>query len=126
MQKRECPEVPDYLKHLLPFVRLPPYFVVNGERVYEKKLALQMFVIAAHLTPKDAEIWHKVALVALEVDDREQALYSFGRALKLAPADADHFHAAVADRPRDGSTDARPGAGDDGHVEGARTVGRPR
>ena len=74
---RQAPSVPDSY-HTLGLIY---------EERDEKKLALQMFVIAAHLTPKDAEIWHKVALVALEVDDREQALYSFGRALKLAPAD---------------------------------------
>ena len=56
---RQAPSVPDSY-HTLGLIY---------EERDEKKLALQMFVIAAHLTPKDAEIWHKVALVALEVDD---------------------------------------------------------
>ncbi|KAG0215651.1 transcription factor TFIIIC subunit tfc4 [Mortierella sp. GBA30] len=51
--------------------------------------ALQLFMVAAHLTPKDGALWKKLAVISKERGYDQQALYCFSRAYRADKDDMD-------------------------------------
>ncbi len=55
-------------------------------QVGEPGKALDFYMIAAHLTPKDAGLWHRLATLSNEQGCLRQAIYCLGKARAAAPA----------------------------------------
>ncbi|KAF9963994.1 transcription factor TFIIIC subunit tfc4 [Mortierella alpina] len=51
--------------------------------------ALQLFMVAAHLTPKDGALWKKLAVISKQRGYDQQALYCFSRAYRADKDDMD-------------------------------------
>jgi general transcription factor 3C polypeptide 3 (transcription factor C subunit 4) len=51
--------------------------------------AAEYFMIAAHMSPKDAMTWKKVAEIWKELGKTSQAVYCYSRVIKLTPTDED-------------------------------------
>jgi tetratricopeptide (TPR) repeat protein len=81
------------------------------ETMNDKKKALEFFMIAAHISPKDAPLWRRLGLMSREVGNpptraparwrlhyshprhsqgnTEQAIYCYSKAIRLDPNDCD-------------------------------------
>ena len=46
----------------------------------EPRKALDFYMIAAHLTPKDITLWHRLATLSAELGFVRQAIYCLGKA----------------------------------------------
>eukprot|EP00252_Welwitschia_mirabilis_P015952 TRINITY_DN35372_c0_g1_i1.p1 TRINITY_DN35372_c0_g1~~TRINITY_DN35372_c0_g1_i1.p1 ORF type:complete len:936 (-),score=195.07 TRINITY_DN35372_c0_g1_i1:201-3008(-) len=51
----------------------------------DKKKAINFYMIAAHLTPKDAELWKRLATLSLEEGNTAQGIYCLTRAIRADP-----------------------------------------
>ncbi|KCV69284.1 hypothetical protein H696_03718 [Fonticula alba] len=51
--------------------------------------ALQFYLIAAHLSRRDPDMWRRVGIMSYEQGQADQALYCFSRTLGLRPKDPD-------------------------------------
>ncbi|KAI9145734.1 hypothetical protein BKA69DRAFT_1121531 [Paraphysoderma sedebokerense] len=50
--------------------------------------ALKMYLVAAHLTPKDATLWKKLALLSRKEELDQQAIYCYSKAITADPKDS--------------------------------------
>ena len=55
-----------------------------------ERKALDFLMIAAHLSPKDAQLWYRLAEMSNRQRNPRQALYCLGHALKLDPEDVNN------------------------------------
>lgn len=55
--------------------------------------ALQYYLIAAHLSRGDADLWRRTGYLSCQLNLREQATYCFSKALQLQPSDLDTLRA---------------------------------
>lgn len=55
----------------------------------DKKRAMKLYMIAAHLTPKDASLWKQLLARSIELGDNKQAFYCLRRAIIADPEDID-------------------------------------
>ena len=76
---RQAPNVPDSY-HTLGMI-----YQERGE--IDK--AVELFKMGAHLTRKDVSLWRHVAVTAMDVDDKEQAMTALTQLRKLAPDDVE-------------------------------------
>lgn len=76
---RICPRLPH------PYDTLGVIYEIEGK----KKKALQLFLMAATLSKRDEGHWRRLASLATEVGESEQALFCLGKLLALAPDDED-------------------------------------
>ncbi|CAA3015048.1 general transcription factor 3C polypeptide 3 isoform X1 [Olea europaea subsp. europaea] len=61
----------------------------------DKKRALNFYMIAAHLTPKDASLWKLLVTWSIELDNKRQANYCLSKAITADPEDINlQFHRA--------------------------------
>ncbi|CAI9112914.1 OLC1v1013423C1 [Oldenlandia corymbosa var. corymbosa] len=82
---RVSPNLPD------PYHRLGLIYSEMGD----KKRAMDFYMIAAHLTPKDASLWKLLVSWSMEQGDRGQAKYCLSKALTADPEDINlQFHRA--------------------------------
>lgn len=82
---RLSPNLPD------PYHRLGLIYSEMGD----KKRALNFYMIAAHLTPKDASLWKLLVTWSIEQGDRGQARYCLSKAITADPEDVNlQFHRA--------------------------------
>ncbi|CAG8843432.1 35603_t:CDS:2, partial [Racocetra persica] len=51
--------------------------------------ALQLYLVAAHLTPKDASLWKRLGLSSKNQNALHQAIYCFSKAIRCDPNDDD-------------------------------------
>lgn len=51
--------------------------------------ALQSNMMAAHLSPKDGELWYRLGTMSLELNLKDQGLYCFSKAAKCLPNNFD-------------------------------------
>ena len=66
------------------------------EEVGQHKKALRLFMMAAHLSKKDAVQWRHLAVLAAEHGEHTQAIYCLGKVLSLHPDDVDaHWEHAL-------------------------------
>lgn len=59
------------------------------EELGDQQKALEFFMIAAHLTPRDSPLWKRLALLSREQGQPRQAIYCFTKAIRQAPDDMD-------------------------------------
>ncbi|KAL6047686.1 General transcription factor 3C polypeptide 3 [Balamuthia mandrillaris] len=100
-----------------------PYHTLGliHEDMQDRKKALEFYMIAAHLTPKDATLWKRLGLMSRQENNPKQAIYCYSRAIRLDGRDVDSlwdrsviyaemgrlkqasegFHALLALRPAD-------------------------
>ncbi|EOD04142.1 hypothetical protein EMIHUDRAFT_250694 [Emiliania huxleyi CCMP1516] len=76
---RLCPRLPH------PYETLGLIYEEEGH----KKKALQLYLMAANLSRRDAAQWRRLAVLATEVGEAEQALFCLGKTLALTPDDVD-------------------------------------
>ena len=82
---RLSPNLPD------PYHRLGLIYNEMGD----KKRALDFYMIAAHLTPKDASLWKLLVTWSIEQGDTGQARYCLFKAITADPEDINlRFHRA--------------------------------
>ncbi|KAF9195189.1 transcription factor TFIIIC subunit tfc4 [Haplosporangium sp. Z 11] len=62
---------------------------VIQEELGNTEKALQLYLVAAHLTPKDGALWKKLAVISKEKGYDQQALYCFSRAYRADKNDMD-------------------------------------
>ncbi|KAG0272867.1 transcription factor TFIIIC subunit tfc4 [Linnemannia exigua] len=62
---------------------------VIQEELGNTEKALQLYLVAAHLTPKDGALWKKLAVISKECGYDQQALYCFTRAFRADKNDMD-------------------------------------
>ncbi|KAF8979041.1 transcription factor TFIIIC subunit tfc4 [Entomortierella lignicola] len=62
---------------------------VIQEELGNTEKALQLYLVAAHLTPKDGALWKKLAVISKNCGYDQQALYCFSRAYKADKNDMD-------------------------------------
>ncbi|KAF9913447.1 transcription factor TFIIIC subunit tfc4 [Lobosporangium transversale] len=62
---------------------------VIQEELGNTEKALQLYLVAAHLTPKDAALWKKLAVISKDCGYDQQALYCFSRAYRADKDDMD-------------------------------------
>ena len=55
------------------------------EEVGQHKKALRLFMMAAHLSKRDAQQWRHLATLSAEHGERSQAIYCLGKVLALTP-----------------------------------------
>ncbi|XP_075484066.1 uncharacterized protein LOC142524154 isoform X3 [Primulina tabacum] len=55
----------------------------------DRKKALNFYMIAAHLTPRDASLWKLLVTWSIELGDKKQANYCLGKAITADPEDID-------------------------------------
>ncbi|XP_073159361.1 uncharacterized protein [Henckelia pumila] len=55
----------------------------------DRKKALNFYMIAAHLTPRDASLWKLLVTWSIELGDKKQANYCLGKAIAADPEDID-------------------------------------
>ncbi len=56
-----------------------PYYTLGliHEELGDQQKALEFFMIAAHLTPRDSSLWKRLALLSRELGQPKQAIYCF-------------------------------------------------
>ncbi|KAK9844168.1 hypothetical protein WJX81_006772 [Elliptochloris bilobata] len=59
------------------------------EQVGEPRKALDFYMIAAHLTPKDVTLWHRLATLSTELGFVRQAIYCLGKVIARDKEDLD-------------------------------------
>ncbi|KAF8949036.1 transcription factor TFIIIC subunit tfc4 [Haplosporangium gracile] len=62
---------------------------VIQEELGNTEKALQLYLVAAHLTPKDGALWKKLAVISKDCGYDQQALYCFTRAFRADKNDMD-------------------------------------
>ncbi|KAF8941077.1 transcription factor TFIIIC subunit tfc4 [Dissophora ornata] len=62
---------------------------VIQEELGNTEKALQLYLVAAHLTPKDGALWKKLAIISKNCGYNQQALYCFSRAYRADKNDMD-------------------------------------
>ncbi|KAI1314673.1 transcription factor TFIIIC subunit tfc4 [Mortierella claussenii] len=62
---------------------------VIQEELGNTEKALQLYLVAAHLTPKDGALWKKLAVISKNCGYDQQALYCFSRAFRADKHDMD-------------------------------------
>ncbi|KAH7058247.1 hypothetical protein BKA57DRAFT_448865 [Linnemannia elongata] len=62
---------------------------VIQEELGNTEKALQLYLVAAHLTPKDGSLWKKLAVISKDCGYDQQALYCFTRAFRADKNDMD-------------------------------------
>ncbi|KAF9930234.1 transcription factor TFIIIC subunit tfc4 [Linnemannia zychae] len=62
---------------------------VIQEELGNTEKALQLYLVAAHLTPKDGALWKKLAVISKNCGYDQQALYCFTRAFRADKTDMD-------------------------------------
>ncbi|KAF9138688.1 transcription factor TFIIIC subunit tfc4 [Mortierella sp. GBA39] len=62
---------------------------VIQEELGNTEKALQLYLVAAHLTPKDGTLWKKLAVISKDCGYDQQALYCFTRAFRADKNDMD-------------------------------------
>ncbi|KAF9432742.1 transcription factor TFIIIC subunit tfc4, partial [Entomortierella beljakovae] len=62
---------------------------VIQEELGNTEKALQLYLVAAHLTPKDGALWKKLAVISKNCGYDQQALYCFSRAYRADKNDMD-------------------------------------
>ncbi|KAF9100961.1 transcription factor TFIIIC subunit tfc4 [Mortierella sp. GBA35] len=62
---------------------------VIQEELGNTEKALQLYLVAAHLTPKDGALWKKLAVISKDCGYDQQALYCFSRAFRADKNDMD-------------------------------------
>ncbi|KZV26794.1 general transcription factor 3C polypeptide 3 [Dorcoceras hygrometricum] len=55
----------------------------------DRKKALNFYMIAAHLSPRDASLWKLLVTWSIELGDKKQANYCLGKAITADPEDID-------------------------------------
>lgn len=61
----------------------------------DKKRALDFYMLAAHLTPKDVSLWKVLVTLSMELGDRGRSMYVLSKAIQADPDDVDlRFHRA--------------------------------
>eukprot|EP01120_Amphizonella_sp_Union-15-10_P012769 TRINITY_DN5763_c0_g1_i6.p1 TRINITY_DN5763_c0_g1~~TRINITY_DN5763_c0_g1_i6.p1 ORF type:complete len:795 (-),score=154.08 TRINITY_DN5763_c0_g1_i6:183-2567(-) len=76
---KQNPNVPD------------PYHTLGliHEEIKQIDKAIEFFMIAAHLTPKNAQLWTRIAEISRSVGDKRRAIYCYTKAIRLDPLDVD-------------------------------------
>ncbi|KAG0326992.1 transcription factor TFIIIC subunit tfc4 [Dissophora globulifera] len=62
---------------------------VIQEELGNTEKALQLYLVAAHLVPKDGALWKKLAVISKDCGYNQQALYCFSRAYRADKNDMD-------------------------------------
>lgn len=68
-----------------PVLRCPALYCTTGQ----PRKALDFYMIAAHLTPRDPAMWRRLATMSTDLAFYRQAIYCMGRVLRLEPGDLD-------------------------------------
>ncbi|CAG8535125.1 815_t:CDS:10 [Ambispora gerdemannii] len=59
------------------------------DEVGEPVKALQLYLVAAHLTPKNGEEWKRLGFLSKKQNALDQAIYCYSKALRVDPSDVD-------------------------------------
>ncbi|KAJ1656372.1 transcription factor TFIIIC subunit tfc4 [Dispira simplex] len=57
-------------------------FAMIQDELGDRKRALMMYLVAAHITPNDTTLWNRLGHMSLEQNDIHQALYCFSKTLQ--------------------------------------------
>jgi general transcription factor 3C polypeptide 3 (transcription factor C subunit 4) len=68
-------------------------FCICSGVIYEEmnrlERAVEFFIIAAHLSKRDIELWRHAAIMSKELGNFNRAIYCFNKILKIEPNDTE-------------------------------------